>query len=71
MGTTELKLSKAASERFLALQRKMEAPDPGVVILNALRLFEAAVNESEAGSTFLIKRKSDVDPVPWEIFKSE
>ena len=51
----QLDLPDKAVERLQALKAKTEAISYAEVIRNALRLYEAVVEEAEAGSTFQLK----------------
>lgn len=62
------RVSKRTHERLMELVRKAEAKDIAEITKNAYRLFEAMVNEAEAGASFFIKRKGDEAPVPYEVF---
>ena len=61
-------LSKESYERLLELKRITEANNVGDVIKNAIRLYEAMVNEAEAKADFFIMRVGDKSPVPYEVF---
>jgi hypothetical protein len=64
-----LRLSVELHQRLLALQATVQSKDLGEVSQNAYRLYEAMVNEAEAGAEFFIKRKGDDAPVPHEVFQ--
>lgn len=63
-----LRFGKSSYDRLLALQSKVEADSLGNVAKNSFRVYEALVDEAEAGATFFIKRKGDDSPVPYEVF---
>lgn len=42
-------------QRLLALKSKTESGSYAEVVKNALRLYEAVIEQSEAGNTFLLK----------------
>jgi len=51
-------------ERLKRLQDLTEAASYAEVMKNALRLYEALINEVEAGHEILIKRGSTIAPLP-------
>jgi hypothetical protein len=51
----QLDLPEKAVERLQILKTKTEAISYAEVIRNALRLYEAVVEEAEAGSTFQLR----------------
>jgi hypothetical protein len=58
--TTTLKriqfdLPEKSMQRLLALKSKTESSSYAEVVKNALRLYEAVIEQSEAGNTFLLK----------------
>lgn len=63
-----LRISKQSHARLTELMRKTEATGLDEITKNAYRLFEAMVDEADAGATFFIKRKGDEAPVPYEVF---
>lgn len=63
----QLELPPQAMERLQRLKEKSEAASYAEVIRNALRLFEALVDEHEKGSEFSLKRPNG-DVVAYQIF---
>jgi hypothetical protein len=53
----QLDLPEKSMSRLLALKEKTEASSYVEVIKNALRLYEAVIEETDAGNTFLVKDK--------------
>ena len=56
----QLDLSPTAVERLNALKAKTEAASYTEVVKNALRIYEALIEETEAGKQFLIRDKDGV-----------
>lgn len=54
--------------RLEKLQTVVIPPTQTGAVTTALQLFEAFINEHEAGSEFFIKRKGDSAPIKYEIF---
>ena len=63
----QLEMPPQAMERLQKLKERTEAASYAEVIRNALRLFEALVDEHENGSEFSLKRKSG-ETVAYKIF---
>ncbi len=63
----QLELPPQAMERLQRLKDRTEAASYAEVIRNALRLFEALVEEHEKGSDFFLKRP-DGEVVQYKIF---
>ncbi len=63
----QLELPPQAMERLQKLKEKTEAASYAEVIRNALRLFEALVQEHEAGAEFSLKRANG-ETVAYRIF---
>src|SRR5215831_21271125 len=63
----QLEMPPQAMERLQRLKDKTEAASYAEVIRNALRLFEALVEEHEKGSEFALKR-ADGETVTYKIF---
>ncbi len=63
----QLEMPPQAMERLQRLKEKSEAASYAEVIRNALRLFEALVDEHEKGSEFSLKR-SNGEVVAYKIF---
>ena len=63
----QLEMPPQAMERLQHLKDRTEAASYAEVIRNALRLFEALVDEYEKGSEFSLKR-ADGDTVAYKIF---
>jgi len=63
----QLEMPPQAMERLQRLKDRTEAASYAEVIRNALRLFEALVEEYEKGSEFSLKR-ADGDTVAYKIF---
>jgi hypothetical protein len=51
-------------ERLKRLQEVTEASSYGEVVKNALRLYEALINEVENGHVILVRRGETVAPLP-------
>ena len=68
-GTTrvQLEMPPQAMERLQRLKEKIEAASYAEVIRNALRVFEALVQEHEAGAEFSLKRPNG-EVVAYRIF---
>ena len=68
-GTTrvQLEMPPQAMERLQKLKDRIEAASYAEVIRNALRLFEALVDEHEKGAEFSLKRPSG-EIVQYKIF---
>ena len=68
-GTTrvQLEMPPQAMERLQKLKDRIEAASYAEVIRNALRLFEALVDEHEKGAEFSLKR-ADGEIVQYKIF---
>jgi hypothetical protein len=68
-GTTrvQLEMPPQAMERLQRLKEKTEAASYAEVIRNALRVFEALVQEHESGAEFSLKRANG-DTVAYKIF---
>jgi len=56
----QLDFSPRAMERLNALKAKTEASSYAEVVKNALRLYEALIEEEEAGHQFLVRDKNGV-----------
>jgi Arc/MetJ-type ribon-helix-helix transcriptional regulator len=63
----QLEMPPQAMERLQRLKERTEAASYAEVIRNALRLFEALVDEHEKGAEFSLK-KSDGETVAYRIF---
>jgi Arc/MetJ-type ribon-helix-helix transcriptional regulator len=63
----QLELPPQAMDRLQRLKDKTEAASYAEVIRNALRLFEALVDEHEKGAEFSLKR-ADGETVAYQIF---
>jgi Arc/MetJ-type ribon-helix-helix transcriptional regulator len=63
----QLELPPQAMERLQRLKDRTEAASYAEVIRNALRLFEALVDEHEKGAEFSLKR-ADGETVAYKIF---
>jgi Arc/MetJ-type ribon-helix-helix transcriptional regulator len=63
----QLEMPPQAMERLQRLKEKTEAASYAEVIRNALRVFEALVQEHEAGAEFSLKRSSG-ETVAYRIF---
>lgn len=63
----QLEMPPQAMERLQRLKEKTEAASYAEVIRNALRVFEALVQEHEAGSEFSLKRAGG-ETVAYRIF---
>ena len=63
----QLEMPPQAMERLQRLKERAEAASYAEVIRNALRLFEALVDEHEKGSEFLLRR-SDGQTLAYKIF---
>jgi hypothetical protein len=63
----QLEMPPQAMERLQKLKDRIEAASYAEVIRNALRLFEALVDEHENGSEFTLKR-ADGEIVQYKIF---
>jgi len=63
----QLEMPPQAMERLQRLKEKTEAASYAEVIRNALRLFEALVEEHDKGSEFALKRP-DGETVAYKIF---
>lgn len=63
----QLELPPQAMDRLQRLKDKTEAASYAEVIRNALRLFEALVDEHEKGAEFSLKR-ADGETVAYKIF---
>ena len=63
----QLEMPPQAMERLQRLKEKSEAASYAEVIRNALRLFEALMDEHEKGSEFSLKR-TDGETVAYKIF---
>ena len=63
----QLEMPPQAMERLQRLKEKTEAASYAEVIRNALRLFEALVDEHEKGSEFALKRPSG-ETLAYKIF---
>ncbi len=63
----QLEMPPQAMERLQRLKEKTEAASYAEVIRNALRLFEALVEEHEKGSEFALKR-ADGETMAYKIF---
>jgi len=63
----QLEMPPQAMERLQRLKEKTEAASYAEVIRNALRLFEALVEEHEKGAEFALKRP-DGETVAYKIF---
>jgi hypothetical protein len=63
----QLELPPQAMVRLQKLKEQTEAASYAEVIRNALRLFEALVDEHEKGSQFLVRR-SDDEVIQYRVF---
>lgn len=63
----QLELPPQAMERLQQLKEKTEAASYAEVIRNALRLYEALIQEAERGAEFQVK-EPDGTAVPYRIF---
>ena len=63
----QLEMPPQAMERLQKLKDRIEAASYAEVIRNALRLFEALVDEHEKGAEFFLKR-ADGENVQYKIF---
>ena len=63
----QLEMPPQAMERLQKLKDRVEAASYAEVIRNALRLFEALVDEHEKGAEFSLKR-ADGEIVQYKIF---
>ena len=63
----QLDLSLSAVDRLSALKAKTEAASYTEVVKNALRIYEALIEETEAGKEFLIRDKDGVI-APFRLF---
>ena len=63
----QLEMPPQAMERLQRLKERTEAASYAEVIRNALRLFEALVDEHEKGSEFALKRASG-EVVAYKVF---
>jgi Arc/MetJ-type ribon-helix-helix transcriptional regulator len=63
----QLELPPQAMERLQQLKEKTEAASYAEVIRNALRLYEALIQEAERGAEFQVK-EPDGTSVPYRIF---
>ncbi len=63
----QLEMPPQAMERLTRLKEKTEAASYAEVIRNALRLFEALLDEHEKGAEFALKRP-DGETVAYKIF---
>lgn len=53
----QLDLAEKSLARLQELRARTEAASYAEVIKNALRLYEAVVDETEAGGTFMVKQR--------------
>jgi len=60
-------LTPRSMERLNVLKRKMEAASYAEVVKNALRLFEALVEETEAGKQFYVRDENGT-MTPYRLF---
>jgi len=63
----QLEMPPQAMERLQRLKEKTEAASYAEVIRNALRVFEALLQEHEAGAEFTLKRPSG-ETVAYKVF---
>ena len=63
----QLDFAPRAMERLNALKAKTEASSYAEVVKNALRLYEALIEETESGNQFLVRDKDGVVS-PFRIF---
>ena len=63
----QLEMPPQAMERLQSLKERSEAASYAEVIRNALRLYEALVDEHEKGSAFSLKRRNG-EVVAYRIF---
>ena len=63
----QLEMPPQAMERLQKMKERTEAASYAEVIRNALRLFEALVDEHEKGSEFALKRQNG-ETVAYKIF---
>ena len=63
----QLDFAPRAMERLNALKAKTEATSYAEVVKNALRLYEALIEESEAGKQFMIREENGA-VTPFRLF---
>jgi hypothetical protein len=63
----QLDLATRSMERLHTLKRKIEATSYAEVVKNALRLYEAPIEETEAGKQFLVRDAAGVVS-PYRLF---
>lgn len=63
----QLDFAPRSMERLNALKAKTEAASYAEVVKNALRLYEALIEESEAGKQFLVRDQTGV-VAPFRLF---
>lgn len=63
----QLELQLRAMERLQAMKEKTEAVSYAEVVKNALRLYEALIEEVEKGNEFLMREK-DGNTYPYKMF---
>jgi len=63
----QMDLPPRSMERLTALKDKTEAASYAEVIKNALRLYEALINEADQGNEFLVRDKEG-NTVPYRLF---
>ena len=63
----QLDFAPRSMERLNALKTKTEAASYAEVVKNALRLYEALIEETEAGKQFLVRDKDGVS-APFRVF---
>ncbi len=59
----QMEMPPRSFERLKLLQQKTEASSYAEVVRNALRLYEALVDEVESGNRILIERQGTVSPL--------
>ena len=59
----QVELRPASLKRLQDLQQATEAASYAEVVRNALRLYEALIQETSAGNQILIKRDKNVSPL--------
>jgi len=64
----QLDMPPKAMERLHALKTKTEASSYGEVVRNALKLYEAVVDELEQGNEFFLQQGQRGPMIPYKIF---
>lgn len=57
----QMELLPQSLERLKALRDKTEAASYAEVVKNALRLYEALIEEAEAGNSFMLRQKDGTE----------